>query len=262
MRRLLLVAGLFAPAVALSFPLPPLAPTAEVASIAAEIDLPAVHPPARPAPTPHAKLAFPAAALKGYGADVSVGEILKPGNRDKYEFRRAVLATLGLLRDGWANDGRQFRPTLPADVTPLTKADIAREQDVLALTIPRLEAALFRLEAFEAKRADEPKRWQAHFDLAMAELHARLAVMDEYNLLLGNVRREILPPLDPARGAGYRLRTVEVAGGPNDARRYAKEARERYERVIENHPNTPWAVAARRALAAPPGLAWEPAPKG
>jgi hypothetical protein len=253
--HLVLAAALVAPA--LPVPLPPPAPAADVAAIAAEIDLPGVLPPTTA--TPLARLRFAAAALKDYAADVPLAEVRKAENAEKYAFRRAVLDALDACRGGWANDGRQLRPAIPAGITPLTKAEIAREQEALAVTIPRLEQAAFHLEAFESVRAREPKRWQAHFDLATAELHARIAVTQNYNYLLGQTRQENVPPLDPARHVGYKLVATDRATGPADVRRQAKAARERYEAVVRDHPGTPWAEAARRALAAPPGLAWEPA---
>jgi hypothetical protein len=259
-RRLLVAAGLLAPAGAFAFPLPPLAAPAEVRGIAAEIDFPAVLPPPTPAPPPLARLAYPAAAIKGYGEDVPLAEVRRPENAAAHPFRQAVLGVLGELR-AWANDGRQLRPMLPADVTFPVKADLAREQDELALRAAALEAARAKLDALEPLREREPKRWQAHYDLARAEVLTRLARMQEYNLLLGQARQENLPPLDPARHVGYRLRAAAQASGKGDIRALNKEAREHYQQVIEAHPNTPWAVAARRALAAPQGLAWEPAPR-
>jgi hypothetical protein len=260
-RRLLTAAGLLGPAVALAFPLPPLAPAAEVRSIAGELDLPSVLPPTGPAPVPLARMAFPAAALKGYAADVPIADIRKAENAEKFRFRRAVLAVLDECREGWANDGRQLRPTLPADISIATKADLQREQDVIAFRVTRLEAERVKLDALESLREREPKRWQAHYDLARAELAARLAMMHEYNLLLGQARQENLPALDPARHTGYRLRPADRMTGRGDVRALAREAKTGFQAVIENHPDTPWAVAARWALAAPPGLAWEPVGK-
>lgn len=108
-------------------------------------------------------------------------------------------------------------------------------------------------------RGQEPNRWQAHFDYARAELAWRVAMMDEYNLLLGKARSEDLPPLDPARHDGYRLRQTDRSA--NATRDQYREASELFAAVVRDHPNTPWAVAAARALRQPPGLAWEPAPR-
>lgn len=256
MRRLLLAAAVIVPTTAAAFPFGPLAPAEEVESITAEMDLPTVH----ATTTPHlSKVRYPAAALREYAADVPPAEVRRAENADKYAFRRAVLDAFGAMRDGWANDGRQFRPALPAEVTPATKIDVCREQNALVVAVIRLDQLRPALTSLEPRRDREPKRWQAHFDYARAELVWRLAVMAEYNLLLGRARTESLSPLDPARHAGYRLLPSEQVTAGAELKRQVREARERFEAVVRDHPNTPWAVAASRALRQPPGLTWEPA---
>lgn len=258
MRRLLLAAALLTPAGAAAFPFGPLAPTDEVKSIVAEMELPGVLPPE--AAIPLGRVRYPAAGLKDYAADVPLVEIRKPENAKKYDDRLTVLDALALMREGWANDGRQLRPTLPAEITDRTKLDVRREQGELADLLPRLELHYVRLEAIEPSRDREPKRWRAHLDYALAELAWRLAVVTEYNESLGKVRTENLPPLNPALDDGYRLKaTAEPAA--RHAKERLKEARERFAAVVRDHPNTPWAVAASRALRQLPGLAWEPAPR-
>jgi hypothetical protein len=259
MRRLLLTAALLAPTGAAAFPFGPLAPADEVKSIVAEMDLPTVLPPA--AETPLARVRYPAAALKDYPADVPLAEVRKAENAEKYRLRLAVLDALDEMRAGWANDGRQLRVALPAEITDRTKLDVRREQDPLAVGVPQLEVLRSRLEAYEPRRGAEPKRWQAHFDYALAELTCRLALMAEYNQALGKVRSENLPPLDPTRHAGYRLRPSETMTAGAEVKRQMREARARFEAVEREHTNTPWAVAASRALRQPPGLAWVAEPR-
>lgn len=258
MRRLLLAAAVLAPTAAGAFPFGPLAPAAEVESITAEMDLPTVHAPTAPHPS---KVRYPAAALTAYAADVPLAEVRKAENAKKYVLRNAVLEAFEAMRDGWANDGRQLRGAVPAEITPATKADVRREQNTLVAAVIRLELLQPDLASLEPLRGREPKRWQAHFDYARAQLAWRLAVMQEYNELLGRVRTENLPPLDPARHGGYRLRPAETITAGAGVKRQMREARERLEAVARDHPNTPWAVAASRALRQPPGLAWEPAPR-
>jgi hypothetical protein len=259
--RHFLAVVLLCPAAAAAFTFPTTAPAADVATIADEIESPGVYPPVGAAPTPLRRLPYAAAALKHYAADVPLAEVRKAANAEKYAFRQGVLAVLDEIREKWANEGRQFRPSLPAEISPATKADLVREQDELAVRIVTLEVAMAKLNALEPLRAREPKRWQANFDLARAELPARLAAMHQYNLILGQARQEDLPVLDPARHTGYRLRTSEKAIRKFDIRVLWREAAERYEAITKDHPGTPWAVAARRALAAPQGLAWEPVGK-
>ena len=259
MRRLLLAAALLTPAAAGAFPFGPLAPADDVTAIVAEMELPGVLPPAAEAPL--ARVRYPAAAIKDYAADVPLAEIRKMENAEKYRFRLAVLDALDVMRGGWANDGRQLRPTLPAEVTDRTKLEIRREQGALADWLPTLEVTRLRLEPLEAECGREPLRWQAHFRYALAELAWREVLVAEYNLVLGRVRTANLPPLDPARHLGYRLRPAAELTVRGPEKHLFQNARERFAAVAHDHPNTPWGVAASRALRQPPGLAWEPAPR-
>ena len=88
-------------------------------------------------------------------------------------------------------------------------------------------------------RADQNKHWQANYDYARAMLKARLAFMNEYNKLLGDVLTETLPTLE-AKQDSYRLASSEKMKSKkeivklaekqaqdivDDARRQARETR-------------------------------------
>jgi hypothetical protein len=81
--------------------------------------------------------------------------------------------------------------------------------------------------------------------------------MHEYNLALGSIRTEVLPPLDPAQGHdGYRLIAAERMKVKEKT--FAEEAQEIYDSIITEYKGTPWAVQAKRDKVLSLGLAWQP----
>jgi hypothetical protein len=204
---------------------------------------------------PLARLAFTADALKGYEADVSPEDIMK--DAAKYPLRAATLSALAAARTSWKLDSRDQRAVvaIPAPIGLATKRLITTAQEQVALALVDLELHLLQLEELADKRGKEPKRWQAHYDYTVAEVRLRLAVLNEYNRVLGLVRTEGVPDL-PAGGTGWRL-----VPSPNVQRKDVKlmyeKARAEFENVAVTHKGTPWAVAARRGLAALPGARWE-----
>lgn len=202
---------------------------------------------------------FPASALAAYKADVPLAAVKDKANADKYLFRVKVLDALALMRSIWAKDGKpQLREEFVGDTTDAIKKEITQEQNAPADAIARLEAALRLLEAVEPQRAEQPKRWQAHFDYALAQAKLRVAFLQEYNLALGNIKTEVLPARDPKRGHdGFKL--VAAANmKAKDAKKQAEEAREVLDRLVTDFPGSPWAVQAKRDRALNLGLAWQP----
>lgn len=201
---------------------------------------------------------FPEADLLPYKADVSAAEMRMPANKDKYGFQLAVLESFDTIKDVWGDAGRsKLRKQFPAPVDDKLKKEVSREQDYLALAIPRLEQITFRLEAFEPMKAAQPKRWQAHYDYAVAHAKARLAYLHEYNLALGNIKTEVLPARDPKLHDGYKL--VQT---PNmkvkKEKQFLTEAHEIFDAMIASYKGTPWAIVAKRDRALTLGLAWQP----
>src|SRR5207244_2449575 len=117
-------------------PLPPLARGRDVAAIEREIAVPPQFP-SKNANSPAG--AFPAAALKGYEADVSFEEIRKPENAKNYPLRIAVLDAFGMIRDLWKQDWLVLRTEFSGPTTFEVKKEIAEEQLVPARAIARLE---------------------------------------------------------------------------------------------------------------------------
>ncbi|MEW4452352.1 vWA domain-containing protein [Bremerella sp. JC817] len=99
------------------------------------------------------------------------------------------------------------------------------------------------------------KRWQASYDLALGRAAAAKARTDGYNQMLAILKggRKFEDPshntwkLEPAD-------TLEEAGSRLEKTRL--QAKEYLERVIKEHPDTPWAYYAEKELETPIGWKW------
>src|SRR6185312_3356160 len=193
-----------------------------------------------------------------YKADVPLTEIR--ANKEKYPFRIAVLEAYDTIRDVWNGgaDSKSIREEFTGKSTDAVKKEVLAEQRFPARGIAKLDGALVVLESVAAMRDAEPKRWQAHYDYALAQCKARLAWMHEYNLALGSIRTEVLPPLDEKKGQnGYRLISSEKMKVQTEAK-FAAEAKELYEKIITDYKGSPWAIQAKRDKTFSLGLAWQP----
>ncbi len=242
------------PAKRFDWPAPPKgAPAADVKAIADEIALP---PLLGDEENLVARLTFAEAALKGYAADVSPDDVLR--NAEKYPLRVATLRALQTVRDCWPLGGKNPKgvTAVPAPLVEKTKRAVADAQEPLALAVAKLDAELEALEAVAAGRAKETKRWQAHYDYALAEVRLRLVLLNEYNLLLARVRTESLPDL-PAGATGWRLVPAAELASRRDVKAMLAAAHDGYAKMATDHKGTPWEVLARRSRALLPGLRWE-----
>ena len=205
---------------------------------------------------------FTAVSLAPFAADVPLTEIQKPENAEKYRFRLVVLEAFQIIRDVWGKKDGDLRDKLALDggkVTDQLKKEILKEQEFPAIAITKLERAITLLEVEENKRASEPKRWQAHYDYALAQCKARIAYLQEYNLALGNIKTEVLPTLDPKKGQdGYRLISSDRLKSGKKEQIYAKEAKDLFEKMATDYKGTPWAVQAKRDRERSLGLQWQP----
>lgn len=241
----------------LAFPLPPLAPKKDVTAIVREFAVPQLHS-SKVEPTPIEGMVYFAAALKQYEADASLDEIRKPANSEKYPLRLAVLDAIGTLRDLFGKDWFVLRKEFSGPLSVEVKKQIAEEQLVPARVILKLEIVFDRLEAVEPQRANELRRWQAHYDLAVATCLARLAFLHEYNMMLGQIRLENLPDLNAAKGENaYRLVSANELKSTTSVKKLAERSSKLFDQIVEEHRGTPWAIAAAREKAAPLGLRWE-----
>jgi hypothetical protein len=235
--------------------LPRLASATEVKAILEELALPAL--PLGPEPGPRPHLLFAGDALKPYASDATIEEILQ--DVEKYKFRAAVLQTLQAIRDtSLTADPKAPKPItrIPGPLTDETKKQVFNTQEAIALGIARLELVSVTLTDVENLRAKETRRWQAHYDYTLGQLRLRIAMLNEYNKLLGDVRAERLPELTEG-ASGWQLVPAEEIQSKKDVRKLVEDAMAGFKALATDHKGTPWELLARRDLLTQPGLKWE-----
>src|SRR5262249_27932031 len=133
----------------------------------------------------------------------------------------------------------------------------------MAKIVLRLNDTRRDLEDVAEARSKEPRRWQANYDFVKACLLAQMAYLEEYQSLLGQMRKEF-PPLDRELYGGWRLASQTTMHGDGDGKRLARQSRSLLAKIAQQHKGTPWEVLAKREKLTALGLDWQPArlPRG
>ena len=204
---------------------------------------------------------FPADVMKTYASDgVSMDTILK--DKDKYPLRAAVIEAMNEIREKWSNGAgtMKIRTEVMGPIDDKLKNEVKKENEDWAIGIIKLELQLTRLKEVAEFRDKEPMRWQAHYDFAVAAMKARLAYMNEYNKILGNIVTETLPALDPKNGQdGYILVASESLKSGKEVKKMAEEATEAFQEISVKYKGTPWAIQAKQEKSVQIGLTWKAA---
>jgi hypothetical protein len=209
---------------------------------------------------PGAMPPFPAEALRGYEvAYGSLDELKKivAGDPNRHPLRAAVLNAIKELNDS----AQKFAPrtNFSGAINDVLKKQVHKEQRAPGEMIGALEFALGALEKAGKDRAKEPsKRWQANYDYTLARLKSRLVVLYEYNNLLAQLRGDTMPPLTNGATA-YVVASRKKPQVPEGVvKTWTREIPATWNKIIREHPNTPWAVLARREQSTLLGLEWRP----
>ena len=199
--------------------------------------------------------------MKDFADDgVSFDQITK--DKDKYRLRAAVLDAMAIIRDKWGSGAgaTRIRSDVMGPIDDKMKLEIKKEQEFWAVGAIELEARLDALTAAAGLKEGEPKRWQAHYDYALASIKTRLAYMNEYNKVLGNLITETLPALDAKQGQdGYVLVASETLKSGKDVKKMAEEAQALFQEITVKYKGTPWAIQAKQEKTITIGLNWKPA---
>jgi len=119
--------------------------------------------------------------------------------------------------------------------------------------LKKLHTALRSGEAAR-KQLAEP-RWRAGYDLARGRALAMRARAHGYNAILAEMKRSPKVFQKEGNNAWRLVASSDIIAGPQ-IKTLAQEAKEYLTRVIDEHPNTPWAMLAERELGVPLGWEW------
>lgn len=207
--------------------------------------------------------AFPFAdgVMKEYAeSDVPLSEMEK--EPEKYAVRLAALDAMKTIRATWTRtkgDGAgRLRETFVGEADDKTKKLIEDEQTVPARIELDLSMLLRKMEAVEKNLAKEPsKRWRATFQYAYAQAMARWAYINEYDLMLGVIRKNELPTLKKDKGeTGWQMVSVEKMKSKSDIKEKAEAAKELFAKIAADNKGTPWALLAKQHVNMAVGLEW------
>jgi hypothetical protein len=102
----------------------------------------------------------------------------------------------------------------------------------------------------------EEKRWQAGFDLALGRILALKVRTDAYNSMLGQAKAG-MKFQKPDSDTWQLVPADDVSGVDSRTQKLAAQAKEFLQRVVTEHPGTPWALLAAEELETPVGYRWE-----
>jgi hypothetical protein len=133
---------------------------------------------------------------------------------------------------------------------------LSEAQQAAAALEPKINSLYEILRQGEGDREKETiLRWQAGYDLAIGRALAVKVRTETYNAMLAAAKRG-LKPKDPKNNTWVLTPSDEISVGSQYAK-LAERAKMYLNRVVKDHPDTPWAMLAARELKDPLGWKWE-----
>jgi hypothetical protein len=194
---------------------------------------------------------FDGDAMRRYQPDyVSNAEYLR-----LVQSSRSRRALIEAARMTWTSPLDDVRRRFPKRDEAELAQELTTAQRAAAVLQPKLDMLCQTLLAGEADRAkeDEP-RWQAGYDLALGRALAAKVRADGYNVMLAEAKQGM--PFKEPKNNTWVLRTADDYAA-SSLEKLAQKSRTSLERVVANHPDTPWALLAKRELSTPMGWRWD-----
>jgi len=135
-------------------------------------------------------------------------------------------------------------------------AALTEAQQSAAALEPKINTLFELLKNGEADRdKEETPRWRAGYDLAMGRVLAVKVRTEGYNQILAAAKRG-LKFKEPKNNTWVLAPSEEITVGSQMVK-MAERAKMYLNRVIKDHPGTPWALLAERELKDPLGWKWK-----
>lgn len=200
----------------------------------------------------HIKYFFDPSVMRKYRPDyVSLNEYNKRVSQNMAR-RKLVEASMGSQLTQMDNPTLRF---VKSDEAAFSEA-LSEAQKSAAALEPKINMLFETLRQGEADREKEASpRWQAGYDLAMGRVIAVKARTEAYNGMLAAAKRG-LKFKDPKNNTWVLTPANEVSVG-SALSKLADKAHVYLDRVVKDHPDTPWALLAENELKTPIGWKWE-----
>jgi hypothetical protein len=183
---------------------------------------------------------------------ISIAEYQKRLNQNKARWALIQAASASTQLNPMENPRLRFvRGDEAAFANALTNA-----QQAAATLEPKINALYEQLRQGEADREKETVlRWQAGYDLAMGRVLAVKVRTETYNAMLAAAKRGL--KFEDAKNNTWVLRPADEISVGSQYAKLAERAKMYLERVVDEHPDTPWALLAQQELKDPLGWAWQ-----
>lgn len=195
---------------------------------------------------------FDPATMRRYRPDyVSVTEYKKRVSANKARFVLLEAAKMSQLDQMASPNLRFVKSDEAAFATALSEA-----QQEAARLEPKINQLYEVLRGGESDREkEETPRWQAGYDLAMGRVLAVKVRTESYNAMLAAAKRG-LKPKEPKNNT-FTLKPADEISVGSQLAKLGERAKMYLNRVVKDHPGTPWALLAEKELKDPVGWVWE-----
>jgi hypothetical protein len=138
-------------------------------------------------------------------------------------------------------------------------ADLARRLTEAQKAAAKLEPVIGGLyQTLKVGESDRPKlespRWEAGYDLAMGRVLAAKVRTEAYNAMLAKAKTM---KFKNPKNDTWDLEPAETSDVGSAIEKDAAKAKEYLNRVVADHPGTPWAMLAAKELETPLGWQWK-----
>jgi hypothetical protein len=133
---------------------------------------------------------------------------------------------------------------------------LSEAQKDAALLEPKIDNLYQVLAVGEADRAKETNvRWQAGYDLAIGRVLAVKVRTEAYNAMLAQAKTGL--KFKNEKNNTWVLEPADAISVGSQLEKLAQKSKMYLQRVVDEHPGTPWALLAKRELENPVGWQWK-----
>jgi S1-C subfamily serine protease len=130
--------------------------------------------------------------------------------------------------------------------------DVASIQSHLLETLEELD------KAAAGKGKEASFAWKAHFDYMRARLTSFNVYLYEYNFMLGQLRKDTVPPRDPKIHRGWRMEPDDKLQSGPEAKKLAADADKLWNQLAKDFKGTKWGELADKGKHTLLGMKWVP----